>query len=421
MERIDCHCHIFNIVTVGWRLILEQLSDAVSPHEKGISERGLKDKVGKIAGLIKAFTKDSPHIFKMLDKEYSQKYKLFALMFDGDFLLDASASRQLRKINRQIRDSFTTEKLTERGIDIGSGTWNQVPVKDEDIQLVLDFLDELSPEKVTRKVRGIQKDGFTVQYEQIKEMSESPGYKERLIPFLGVDPRRSDIKKYLDQVGKGKLFAGIKVYPPNGFSPMDKVMAGTGSVFEFCSKNAIPVITHCSFGGFATPVKSIEVNGLIIPKGRKEPVEIDGKYTFRKGLGDGFGEMVKERAAVLNHPKIWAEVLKKYDDLILVLAHFGVGNNEWQDEIVQMLYEYKNLYTDVSCVSDEAELRRIKEIYLNNPGIQDKILYGSDFFLDLLFNDSFNQYKERMERILGKKIFDRLTVDNPAKFMSKWY
>jgi predicted TIM-barrel fold metal-dependent hydrolase len=421
MNRIDCHCHIFNIVTVGWRIILEQLSDVVSPGKRGISERGIIDQVGKIAGLIKAFTADSEHIFGQLDKEYKKKYKLFALMFDGDFLLDASANRQLRKINRQIRNSFATENRTERGVEIHSGTRNEIRVKDEDTQLILDFLDELFPEKVTREVRGISKDGFTVQYEQIQQMADNPMLKDRLIPFLGVDPRREDIKSYLNQVGKGKLFAGIKVYPPNGFSPYDKELVGPGSVFEYCSRNGIPVISHCSYGGFATPVKSFHVNGLIIPEGQNDPVEYHGKYNFKKGIKDGFTVMVKERAAVLNHPKIWEEVLKKYNDLILVLAHFGVGNDEWQDEILRMMYKYENLYTDVSCISEKGQLERVKEIYSKNPEIQDKILYGSDFFLDLLFNDSFGQYKERMEAIFGKTIFDRLTMDNPAGFMARWY
>jgi predicted TIM-barrel fold metal-dependent hydrolase len=422
MERIDCHCHIFNIVTVGWRVILEQLHDVASPHDKSVSERGVKDKIGKIALLIKAFTENSEHIFEMLDKEYDKKYKLFALMFDGDFLLNAFVKRQLREINRHIRDSCTIQgKKTEEKAWNRSGSSKWLSDEETDIQLVLNFLDEMSGENKTKGIRSSQKDGFTIQYEQIRGMAENPKYRDRLIPFLGVDPRRKDIKDWLSMVGKEQLFAGIKVYPPNGFSPFDKVLAGPGSVFEYCSKNGIPVVSHCSYGGFATPVKSIDVNGLIIPRGKKEPVAINGKYTFRKGLRDGFGEMVRERAAVLNHPKIWEEVLKKYKNLILVLAHFGVGDNEWQDEILRMMKTYKNLYTDVSCISDESELQRIKEIFLQNPKIQDKILYGSDFFLDLFFNDSFSQYKERMEVVFGEEIFDKLSLNNPDKFMSKWY
>jgi hypothetical protein len=38
-----------------------------------------------------------------------------------------------------------------------------------------------------------------------------------------------------------------------------------------------------------------------------------------------------------------------------------------------------------------------------------------------LFNDSFGQYKERMEKILGKAIFDKLSADNPAGFVDTWY
>jgi predicted TIM-barrel fold metal-dependent hydrolase len=416
MERIDCHCHIFNILTVGWRIILKQLSDIVSEQDISAFKSEAKSKIGKIAGLIKAFTKDSKHIFKMLDREYDEEYKLFVLMFDGDFLLDSSVREQLSEISGLIKDVCTIPVSNNEG-DNGKGLSGE----DADIKLFLDFLNNLSEVNSFEKIQDSHKDGFMLQYEQIKEMSENPQFKDRLIPFLGVDPRRPDIRNYLNQVGKGKLFAGIKVYPPNGFSPCDSKLTGPDSVFKFCSKNHIPVITHCSYGGFATPVKSVYIDGMIIPKGRKVPEEYNGIITFEKGLLDGFDTMVTERAAILNHPKIWEQVLKKYNDLILVLAHFGDGNNEWQDEIVRMMLKYDNLYTDISCISDDVALQRIKRIYKNNQAIQNKILYGSDFFLDLLFNDSFRQYKDRIERAFGTAIFDRLSVDNPAGFMAKWY
>jgi predicted TIM-barrel fold metal-dependent hydrolase len=407
---------------VGWRIILEQFSEVLSQHEREISVKGIGEKAGKIAGLIKAFTGDSEQNFNMLDKEYNQAYRLFVLMFDGDFLLNTVVKRQLREMHRKIKDSYTLpDRQPKGGKEFRTVSPEMVSSENADIQQVLDFLDEMVPKMKTRELRAFRKDGFTIQYDQIQEMASNPVYKDRLIPFLGVDPRRKNIKTYLSEVGKSKLFAGIKVYPPNGFSPYDKMLVGADSIFEFCNKHRIPVVSHCSYGGFATPVKKIKVNGLIIPDGKTEPMEINRYYIFKKGLRDGFIEMVRERAAVLNHPRIWAKVLDKYENLILVLAHFGSGSEEWQEEILKMMYRFKNLYTDVSCVSDADQLNVIKKIYRENPAIRHKILYGSDFFLDLMFNDSFRQYKERMESIFGKTMFDALSIENPAGFMARWY
>jgi predicted TIM-barrel fold metal-dependent hydrolase len=420
MDRIDCHCHIFNMVTVGWRVLLQQLHDRTETADEPMPDRGVVDKIGKIAALIRAFTGDSEHIFRQLDKAYRKKYRMFALMFDGDFLLDAATKKQLQDISLEVSNSLNRQRYPDEGDTAVNRSPGEMSAEEsENKQIVIDFLDALAG--TGRELRADRRDGFTIQYEAIEQLASNPRYKERLLPFLGVDPRREGIKNYLEQVGKGKLFAGIKVYPPNGFSPYDPVLTGPGSIFECCAAHGIPVVSHCSYGGFATPVKKLDVNGLIMAEGEDQPQEHHGEYTFKTGIKDGFGVMVKERAAVLNHPKIWAKVLDQHKDLILVLAHFGVGSNEWQDEIVDMLYRYENLCTDVSCISEELQLLRVKTIYEQHKEIRGRILYGSDFFLDLLFNDSFSQYKKRMEVTFGRKMYDRLTIDNPAEFMKKWY
>ncbi|HNX79090.1 MAG TPA: amidohydrolase family protein [Prolixibacteraceae bacterium] len=420
MERIDCHCHIFNMLTIGWRVLLEQFHHRDIPTDERMPDRGVLDKIGKIAALIRAFTGDSEHIFRQLDKAYRKKYRMFALMFDGDFLLDAATKKQLQDISREVSSSLDQRRSPVEGdAEVNQSSAERSMETTGNRQAVLDFLDELAG--TGRELRADHRDGFTVQFEAIEQLASDPRFKERLLPFLAVDPRREGIKDYLERVGNGKLFAGIKVYPPNGFSPYDPVLTGPGSVFDYCATHGIPVVSHCSYGGFATPVKRLDVNGLIMTEGENQPKEFQGEYTFETGIKDGFGDMVKERAAVLNHPKIWAKVLEQHKDLNLVLAHFGVGSNEWQDEILALLYRFDNLYTDVSCISEELQLLRVKSIYEQNPEIRSKILYGSDFFLDLLFNDSFQQYKKRMELIFGRKMFDQLSIHNPAGFMEKWY
>ena len=95
MQRTDCHCHIFNIFSVGIRAMLEQLSDAANriSREKErmalslaaspVERVSLFEKLKKLAELAKIFTCDSESILKMLDKHYDGAYRLFPLMFDG--------------------------------------------------------------------------------------------------------------------------------------------------------------------------------------------------------------------------------------------------------------------------------------------------------------------------------------------------
>ena len=434
MERFDCHCHIFNILTVGWKAIVEQLNDVMllltddngeaveTKHISAENKKKLKEKIKKLAELIKIFTSDSEEIFDMLDKHYDRKYKLFPLMFDGDFLLDADDNEHLQQIKELINESgVELNKQNSENTKKLSIAQQFRSIGEEDGVIILKYLNNLSVHLNPENNSKSEKSGFEIQYEQIKQISENPKYKDRIIPFLGVDPRRENIKSYLDQVGKGKLFAGVKVYPPNGFSPCDKVLVGRDSIFEYCNNNGIPVVSHCSYGGFATLAMSIDVNGMIIPEGKTTPEPYDGKYTFSKGLKSGFSEMVQERAGVLNSPKIWEEVLKKYNKLILVLAHFGNYNLEWQEDILRMMKKYPNLYTDVSCMSEKDTILNVKAIYENNPKIQDKILYGSDYFLDMFKNDSFDQYLERMEENFTTPIFNKLSSENPMKYMAKWY
>lgn len=429
MERFDCHCHIFNILNVGWKAIIEQLYETVeiSADERGNvvsinklsadKRRAIKSKIGKIIELIRVFTDDSEGIFRILDNHYNKKYKLFPLMFDGDFLLDSPNDIHLQDLQQLVAD-VKTGLLSESSTSVQK---NFVTVSDDDKKELFDFLEKLSERIENKNKSNSHKDGFTIQYEQIVNLSKNTKYNQRLVPFLGVDPRRENIKQYLSQVGKGKTFAGIKVYPPNGFSPYDKVLVGPDSIFEFCSKNGIPVISHCSYGGFATPAMCINVNGFIIPKDNSEPIIFDGDYSFNLGIRDGFTNMVRERAGVLNDPLIWEKVLEKYNNLTLVLAHFGSGNDVWQNNILRLLKKYPNLYTDVSCMSDVTTLQSVKDIYDQNPDIQDKILYGSDFFLDMFFNDSFEQYLNRIQNTLKQPMFDKISSENPQKFMAKWY
>jgi hypothetical protein len=77
--------------------------------------------------------------------------------------------------------------------------------------------------------------------------------------------------------------------------------------------------------------------------------------------------------------------------------------------------------SDVSCMTDREILLRVRDIFRDNPDIRSRILYGSDYFMDLFSNDSFDKYLYNMKKVLGKQIFEKISTTNPMKFKKSWY
>jgi len=103
-----------------------------------------------------------------------------------------------------------------------------------------------------------------------------------------------------------------------------------GGLYDFCSKNNIPVTAHNSYSGFATPLEEVEIFGDIYVNNAVTPVH--GNVTFSKAFSTGW---IQDRAEKLNHPEIWKKVLLNYPNLKLNLAHFGDGNPGWQIKLFQ--------------------------------------------------------------------------------------
>lgn len=142
---------------------------------------------------------------------------------------------------------------------------------------------------------------------------------------------------------------------------------------------------------------------------------------------------------VLNHPKIWNHVLNKFNGLRLNLAHFGGSGQlhsfinshngatpkyesySWTETIFLLLQNplFKNFYTDLSCFheTDDIKLSEFKEkLFDTNPDIQNNILYGSDFYLNMIYTDNFDNYLNMFKTAFGSD-FDKISVTNNRKFL----
>ena len=477
--RFDIHLHLFNKTFLAKELyfrLIQVIHQLFDPDEK-IAEKGLFDSIGKRLEKIKlviltikrinnflhvGFQANSTEVFNELNQHYKDEFILTPLMFDLTYCFVSSAigTKELAKpidyfkILEKRKQAFV-KQVEQLAPSIKEGA-RAITVKDKREQKLLTELDrelkqfktltgelKKSDKKDTVRKRQLSKDldgipgeadGFHEQILQLKALKSNPKYKERIFPFLAVDPRRPGILKYMkENVGKGKPFIGVKLYTPNGYSPTDPLLYGSEGnddcVYNYCVKNKIPVTVHNSFGGFATFMDSVEITGdVYTPSGiRHMQKEF---YSFSIKLIKDPGKAIKERALVLNHPSLWEKVLQKYPNLYLDLAHFGGGerlgmaldnkddqeSGNWSKKIIELIQKYPNAYTDVSCFSEFDVLRKLKASSVYNK-IKLKIMYGSDYYLLLLFENDFAKNLQSFREVFAAD-FDVISSENPKRYLS---
>ena len=248
-----------------------------------------------------------------------------------------------------------------------------------------------------------------------------------IYPFLGLNPAnydQSEIEELLDKcfadykgtredllknLGrfdgnienlKSNFFAGIKVYPPLGFDPWPETTDPQGRkkveyLYEYCCEKRIPITTHGGRGGF-----------VVIGK-----AELDAYTAMSK----------------------WAAVLKKeeYSSLKLNLAHFPVRRrnlpHEWKRlvETLKLVLTADNVYVDISCRATSekyyARLRSVLDQYSGEERVKlgSRILFGSDFAVNLMGVESYNEFLDLFSRTKHLTPEEKLAFcsTNPERFL----
>lgn len=458
----DVHNHLFNKHFLAKELLYRMIKELKKyldvQKERSLDhgpDRGLKKIITSLKRFkkaLKVFTqKNSIAIYEHLDKTYKGEFILTPLTFDLTYCFAASADRNLpgdpqdaakEALESEMDSMFDMVEQQTRGL---SRAFNPFAGDDEDEiwkeyitekELFIKEAEEFQKSELTEEsgMRGIKlpsaSSGWNEQLRQIAELKSHPVYKDMVFPFLAVDPRRPGIAHYaMENVGKGKMFAGIKLYCPTGYSPADPLLFGPdgerGGIYAFCEDNGIPVTTHNSDGGFATLAKNVYINGLIQVNGKLHKMNNE-LLKFSKAIHEK--DAVYERALTLNHPLIWEKVAEKYPNLLLNLAHFGGGRqleaaldnpgniNLWSNKIIDLIKDNRyKVYTDVSCFSDFGVIDKLlaSPVY---PEIKKKILYGSDYTLLLLFEDDFDE-NVRLFRTKFGNDFEIIARENPEVFL----
>ena len=461
----DVHNHLFNKHFLGKELLYRMMKELRKfiDFQKDRSldrgpDRGIKEVISSLKrykNAIRIFTrKNSVAIYEELNKTYKGEFILTPLTFDLTYCFAPSADRDLPSGSQEIvKDAFETEmnimfglaeqhsRELSREFNPNAETsendiWNEYLDEKEEFMKEIEEFQHVGQAYVkdfgTRDIVKLPTsfDGWNEQLRQIEELKNHPVYKDMVYPFLAVDPRRPGIAEFAKtNVGKGKLFAGVKLYCPNGYSPTDPLLYGSDGkrdgIYAFCEDNGIPVTAHNSDGGFATLAKSVYISGLIHVNGQLHQLDNE-LLKFSKAITEK--DAVYERALTLNHPLIWRKVAEKYPNLLLNLAHFGGGRQLeaamdnpgnitlWSNRIIELINDKRyNVYTDVSCFS---EFRAIDKLIASKvyPEIRKKILYGSDYTLLLLFEDNFDDNISQFRSKFGSD-FDIIARENPQEFL----
>lgn len=228
---------------------------------------------------------------------------------------------------------------------------------------------------------------FRHQLEQTTEQIFA--YPGRFFPFVCVNTRRANHFPLMERALVAQGYVGVKLYPSLGYQVDSQAMR---AVLAYCAERRVPLLMHCSPGGFYRSKQTIH-------------------------YGD---------------PKHWRPLLEDFPDLKICFAHFGGAENlvqesipadSWTQTILDLMGDFAGVYTDVAYNDAHMEGGAKEANYfghlqrlLADPVRGERILFGTDFHLIRmrLREENFWRY---FERRLTADEFAQMTEANPARFL----
>jgi len=178
---------------------------------------------------------------------------------------------------------------------------------------------------------------------------------------------------------------GVKIYPP--LSP-ELTHPTFLKIFSECEARNIPVAAHCS------------------PRGANS------------------GTVLCYKRGELAHPKYWEPILKSFPLLRLDFSHFGnlFGTKDqqgWGRDVATLVMRYQNTFTDISyVVALKNRYHELERLLGDFPGLQDRLLFGSDFYLSSFEEINMSDAVSNIRSFLGDDVFHLMTETNPLKWMA---
>lgn len=248
-----------------------------------------------------------------------------------------------------------------------------------------------------------------------------------LLPFLPVDPTIGEadglefnhfdlfIKAFRGEYGFTPF--GIKIYPSLGYLPSHPLLM---PVYEICEKKRIPVTTHCSTGTVHAYFRRIKN----IPGWK---IASDGTLTDRPETRWFILFQKVGYENYFNHPKNWEPVLERFPNLKINFAHFGGyrqwqkmikgQQNNWVNRIFDLFARYPNVFADLSYTNafpgiNLAARERLKASRL----VRERTLYGFDYYM-VVREGHYRGIKAGFDTFMGEEIIDKISRKNPARFL----
>ena len=292
--------------------------------------------------------------------------------------------------------------------NILSNSFYRVPAQKPIVEQTRDLMAGI--DFYNRNTLRVISDGEKKPLKTSYEPAEKSDKLFEIYPFLGLNTTNYTLKSIVSILDEyfadydGKLqtlyenmggragFAGIKLYPPLGFDPWPDDPAEREKVeylYSYCTKKQIPITTHCSDGGFA----------------------------------------VTDMAEEFTNPARWRKVLQEYPELKINFAHMGkqskkkfilFSQSAWAKEVIMLIAQFPNAYADFSCTAfDNKYYRELARTIEEYPQIREKVLFGTDFMVNLLWCDSYNSYLETFCRTehLSRTDKDLLCSVNSERFL----
>ncbi len=427
----DCHMHIFDYKCVPDNFLPKLVQTIAKNH-------------------LKAFVKIMKKLARRFEDSHLERFATMAKIFD--------------KSQQQILDAI----LRYVNQDLGLTNMHYAV-----LMMDMQYMDRGHCERTLRE-----------QLIQLCDIRALPVYKDRIYPFLAIDPRRELLETerdlqlmplfedFEDEIFGLKLYCGLGYFPFGLGSQLDKLEADLNDssvkftkmertaakeileeakimdkVYKKAIERNLPIVTHCGIYNavytnmprrkLVTKIKlgikyfwddrTFEEVGLIFKD----------KHFYRHFMRTHFWKKKRYLANFFFLPQNYRCALENYPGLKLCFGHFG-GQDEWdrhfghppakgrekffkpkQDwllTIIELMREHENVYADLAYNMCFSQLYANLNDLLVNTGIEDRILYATDFFFNENLVSAF-QYNQNIINRMNDPLFLKIARVNPRKFL----
>jgi predicted TIM-barrel fold metal-dependent hydrolase len=399
--HINVHTHIFTLRTVlsreAVRIMAQRLGDHGVPRivveavarflDRLLDRPEVLDEREIIARLLREMRQVSG-FDRFLEENLARLP--FAVVIRGEGLSDLPVETL-----RQALDQLTTA-MGGRAFDIVATL--RLAMRTTITEVADELLDQMEPNDALaalmmdiRAPEEPERDqsNFLRQLEGTREAAlQRPG---RVLPFFAVHPERPDHFGLMEEaIGEG-AFVGVKLYPSLGYAVDGPELM---RVYEFCMQEEVPVLLHCSHGGF-----------------------------YRGETDVDFCD-----------PAHWEPVLVgPLEELRVCFAHFGgwqslgrpdgLDAGTWGATILRLMRERPHVYTDLSFHTDQMYDPAAEAHYFDRLGslledahLRRRILFGTDSWLlrmEMTEAVFWRYFRDRM----SSRDFDAIASEAPRAFL----